>query len=166
MSASGPANRSLTTLAKLAKRVANELEAVACLSDLRLVSTSNPPREGGELAAIARSCLHARRAREKLFPEGLFADPAWDILLDLFACDLDGIPVYVSDACLASGVPPTTGLRWLAKLEELQLVERRQDSSDGRRAHIVLRPSARQAIARWLGATFDPNSSSGRTPGP
>jgi hypothetical protein len=65
-----------------------------------------------ELAALARRYLRHRRERERLLPD-LFADPAWDILLDLFAASIERRPVSVSSACVAAAVPPTTALRWI-----------------------------------------------------
>ena len=63
----------------------------------------------------------ARRAR--LF-EYLFDDSAWDIILALYAAELDGRQILVSRVGHASGIPQTTSLRWLAKLESSGLVER------------------------------------------
>ena len=57
---------------------------------------------------VAREHLYMRRSREKIFQPDLFADPAWDILLDLFICDHINRDVSVSSACLAACVPPTT----------------------------------------------------------
>jgi DNA-binding MarR family transcriptional regulator len=110
-----------------------------------------PPGEGGsDLAQLTRRYLRARRAREKLFDSDLFADPVWDILLDLYASRLEGRRVCISDACIASNVPPTTALRWLAKMEKSDLVVRHHDLSDGRRAYIELSDSAAAAVRIWL----------------
>ena len=49
-----------------------------------------------------------------MFGEGLFADPAWDIMLDLFAARIEGKDITVSSAGIAACVPPTTALRWSA----------------------------------------------------
>jgi hypothetical protein len=42
--------------------------------------------------------------------EDLFADPGWDILLDLYAARQEGKQVSVSSLCIAAAVPPTTAL--------------------------------------------------------
>jgi DNA-binding MarR family transcriptional regulator len=57
-------------------------------------------------------------------PSRLFGEPAWDLLLDLFASEHEGKSVSISSACLAASVPATTGLRHVTKLEEQGLVTR------------------------------------------
>jgi hypothetical protein len=52
----------------------------------------------------------ARRLRERLLPAGLFADPAWDMLLDLYAAEIEEQPVSVTSACIAAAAPATTAL--------------------------------------------------------
>ncbi len=89
-----------------------------------------------------------------MFPGGLFADPAWDILLDLFVADADGRRISVSSACGSAGVPRTTALRWLTMLEEQGLIDRREDAEDARRCFVEITASARQAVAEWLALTF------------
>lgn len=94
--------------------------------------------------------LHHRQRRVTMFPANIFADPAWDILLDLFVADLAGKNISISSACLASGVPPTTALRWLKRLEEKDLIERIPDPFDGRRVYVRLVEKAKKAIAWWV----------------
>jgi hypothetical protein len=43
--------------------------------------------------------------REQFFGPDLFADPAWDILLDLYAARLEQQRVAVSSLCIAAAVP-------------------------------------------------------------
>lgn len=75
-------------------------------------------------AALAAAIYDARRERDSFFPEGLFADPAWDILLDLYVARCLGKPISVSSACIGASVPATTGLRWLDRLVGLGFVRR------------------------------------------
>lgn len=89
-------------------------------------------------AATVRGVIRARRLRDQYFADGLFADPAWDMLLDLFAARLEGIAVSVSSLCIASAVPPTTGLRWITTMTDAGLLMRREDPSDRRRAFVTL----------------------------
>lgn len=101
-----------------------------------------PPLSKKALLAAAEGAYNQRRARKQIFENsGLFGEPAWDILLDLYVAELRERRVSVSDACLASGVPPTTALRWLALLEEANLVERHKDPHDARRVHLELSES-------------------------
>lgn len=132
------------------------------LPRLQLVGHSDCRTAGAASLSIQARCyLRARRLREGLFPEGIFADPAWDMLLDLFACKLEGKKVGVTSACSAARVPSTTALRCLDRLEECGLVERRPDPSDCRRIYVELTSVAVARIELWLKATFhaEPGSS-------
>jgi DNA-binding MarR family transcriptional regulator len=97
-----------------------------------------------------RRYLRQRRAREAAFPAGTFSDPAWDILLDLYASDLEGRSVSVSSACFAAAVPPTTALRWIRKLVEDGALTRVQDPKDGRRVYVTLSEYAWQSMDHWV----------------
>ncbi len=106
------------------------------------------------LADAARRYLRARRRRDTMFPQDIFADPCWDMLLDLFVSQELGRDVSVSSACIAACVPQSTALRWLARLESMELVERVPDPEDGRRTLIRLSDPARHAVRDWVAATF------------
>lgn len=70
-----------------------------------------------------RSVLIVRRARAAIFGENLFSDPAWDILLELFAARLGRRSMSASELALAIESPPSTTLRWIAVLHDRGLVE-------------------------------------------
>src|SRR5690606_19158395 len=65
-----------------------------------------------------RRIIRQRQLRTRYFDAGLFADPAWDMLLDLTAAAAENTRVSVTSLCIASGVPPTTALRWIAQMVE------------------------------------------------
>lgn len=101
--------------------------------------------------AEIRRAIRARRLREEVFGlPGLFEDPAWDMLLDLFAAELERRRVSVSSLCIAAAVAPTTALRWITKLIELGLFERRPDEFDRRRAFIALTARASTAMRNYV----------------
>lgn len=104
-------------------------------------------------ASQVRDLLRARRMRADFLPADLFADPAWDMLLDLLAARLDGARVSVSSLCIAAAVPPTTALRWIRTLTDQGLVERRADPHDGRRVFIALADETAEALQRWFAAS-------------
>jgi DNA-binding MarR family transcriptional regulator len=107
----------------------------------------------GEAASAAvRRVLRQRRMREQFFPADLFADPAWDMLLDLYAAQLEGQPVAVSSLCIAAAVPATTALRWIKTMTDTGMFERQSDPRDGRRIFIGLSPKAAQAMERYFAA--------------
>jgi DNA-binding MarR family transcriptional regulator len=103
-----------------------------------------------DTANVACDILRLRRKRERTFGADLFADPAWDILLDLYAAHYVRKKVSVSSACLAATVPPTTALRCLADLECRNMVVREPDRSDRRRYFVSLSPDCLAALATLL----------------
>ena len=115
--------------------------------------TNNDPTTFADpdtLASLATGLYDTRRLRERHFKYDLFADPAWDILLDLFVQKSCGRRVSITSACIASGVPPTTGLRWVALLVEEGLVLREGDDVDRRRAFLRLSATGETAVKRTL----------------
>lgn len=103
---------------------------------------SNPLSTGGAAPQILREIIKLRRLRERFFKNDLFADPAWDILLDLKAAAQEGQQVSVSSLCIAAAVPPTTALRWITAMTESGMLIRRQDPADARRVFIELSADA------------------------
>ncbi len=85
-----------------------------------------------------REIIKLRRLRGSFFQPDLFADPAWDILLDLKAAAQEGQQVSVSSLCIVAAVPPTTALRWITAMAQSGMLVRRQDPADARRVFIEL----------------------------
>lgn len=106
-------------------------------------------------AKQVRRLLRQRRMREQYFPADLFADPAWDMLLDLYAARLERQPVSVSSLCIAAAVPATTALRWIKTMTDAGLFLREADPQDGRRIFIALAEGAAEAMARYFDALED-----------
>ena len=97
-----------------------------------------------------RTLLRARASRKSLFDENLFGDPAWDMLLELYAARLGDRPVSVSSLCIAADVPTTTALRWITVLFEGGWIVRQDDPNDGRRTFVHLTPKALAAIEEFF----------------
>lgn len=97
-----------------------------------------------------RRIIRQRRLREELFPADMFADPAWDMLLDLYAAKLDRARVSVSSLCIAAAVPATTALRWIKTLTETGIFRREADQLDGRRIFVALSDQATDAMHRYF----------------
>lgn len=113
------------------------------------------PEESGAVsitAAEVRQAIRVRRLRDQYFPNSLFEDPAWDMLLDLFAAELERARVSVSSLCIAAAVAPTTALRWIGRMTEAGLFEREPDPFDRRRAYMVLSARARQGMQDYCAA--------------
>lgn len=97
-----------------------------------------------------RSVIRARRLRARYFPEELFADPAWDMLLDLLQAEISKLRVPVSSLCIAAAVPATTALRWLKTMVQEGIFVRRADPHDGRRVFVELAPQTSHALRRYF----------------
>lgn len=93
---------------------------------------------------VRRSMRSAR-----LSPE-LFGEPAWNILLDLFVHTDRLRRVSVTEACIASGAPPTTGLRWLNLLIEKGLVVREESTADNRVTFVSLSDEAKKILTEYF----------------
>lgn len=113
----------------------------------RLARTIRPPLPDPRLI---RRIARQRQLRARFFQGDLFADPAWDMLLDLTAARAEHARVSVTSLCIASGVPPTTALRWIGQMTDAGLFRRVEDDTDRRRAFIALTDRAADAMARYF----------------
>ena len=105
---------------------------------------------GAMLGILAEETYRDRRKRARHFPKRLLGEPAWDILLDLYAAAGRGQEVSVSSACLAADAPPSTALRWLQHLEDEGLVERLPDPTDARRHFARLTDAGRERMNAYF----------------
>ncbi len=116
-------------------------------ANARFVRAARPPLPDPRLV---RRIIRQRQLRARFFEGDLFADPAWDMLLDLTAARAEHVRVSVTSLCIASGVPPTTALRWIAQMTDAGLLQRVDDETDRRRAFITLTEKASDDIARYF----------------
>ena len=152
-------NRIARTLAKLSNDTPSSPRdfagSASCVSDVQFKYSAEPVDTRVvplPLAEDVRDILRLRRMRNRFFDSALFADPAWDMLLDLMAARLEGEDVSVSSLSIAASVPSTTALRWIRNMTDLGLFERRADPMDGRRVYINLTDAATNAMARYFAA--------------
>ncbi|NJM51114.1 MAG: winged helix-turn-helix transcriptional regulator [Sphingomonadales bacterium] len=101
-------------------------------------------------AASVREIIKQRRRRDSFFDTELFADPAWDILLDLLVARLEEKSVSVSSLCIAAAVPATTALRWITGMTESGLLVRRMDPKDARRVFIDLSDESAAKLEKYF----------------
>ena len=111
-------------------------------------SLSLPAKIGAE--TLVNMTITDRARRNKLLPPSLFADPAWDMLLELFRAELRQIRVSVSSLCGAAQVPSTTALRWIKIMEDRGLFTREADRLDGRRFYIRLTAAGSMAMTLYF----------------
>lgn len=94
--------------------------------------------------------LKAQKIQRRMFGAQLVANPCWDMLLDLYEKTLLRRPVSVSSLGIASGVPTTTALRRMAKLQDMGYVRRQKDQADARRVFVELTESGVKKLAEYF----------------
>ncbi|HYJ83666.1 MAG TPA: MarR family winged helix-turn-helix transcriptional regulator [Allosphingosinicella sp.] len=144
-------------LQQLSAEVGRIANVLAALSEHEAAAAAvaavggNSESEAEQLDAnFIRSIIRARRLRDHFFRSELFADAAWDMLLDLMAARVERQRVAVSSLCIAAAVPPTTALRWIKSLCDEGLFVRVADPEDGRRVFIELSTDAAARMEAYL----------------
>lgn len=99
-------------------------------------------------ARLVRDIILFRRKRERLLGERLFADPVWDMMLDLYAAHYEGVSVSISSLCIAAYVPATTALRGIKAMIASGHFIREDDPNDGRRSIITMSSETRAKMDR------------------
>ena len=113
----------------------------------------NPARREIDPVTIARRICRLRRRRDLLMgalAEGLFGEPAWDMLIDLYVGQREGRAVSASDLCIAAAVPIATALRHIHALKDRGLIERYADPAGGSRIFVRLTEAALNAVEAVL----------------
>ncbi|MCY7279353.1 MAG: MarR family winged helix-turn-helix transcriptional regulator [Sphingomonas bacterium] len=135
-------------------RIAEKLARLSAIPDeaspsvLRLI---DPTKKAPPLSVDSvRTVISARRLRSRFFAEELFADPAWDMLLDLLHAEVAQHRVPISSLCIAAAVPATTALRWIKSMTDSGLFVRRADPHDARRVFVELSPQASAAMRAYF----------------
>ena len=105
---------------------------------------------------LVRQIIANRQRRARFFDAQLFADPAWDMLLDLAAAHGEAKKVSVTSLCIAAAVPTTTALRWLTHMVEAGVLRRVADPHDKRRVFIELSDNALAGMAGYFAGLREP----------
>ena len=141
-----PSAIGMTELNRLQEQL-DELRARLSGDDQPTASVELDPVES---LRLVREILRSRRRRNDVFGEELFGEPAWDLLLELYAAQLMQQRISVSSACIASAVPATTALRWIEKLEKEGWIGREGDPLDRRRYWVFLKDQGISAMRTYL----------------
>lgn len=127
---------------------------LAQLKALLFRKTLRPPRLTED---HIRSVLLVRRARGAVLGENLFSEPAWDALLELYAGELGGRSMTLSDLARATDTPVSVMARWQAALENHRLTRSTVCPEDPSRVTVSLTAegSSKMAhLANHWGAAF------------
>lgn len=108
------------------------------------------PQKRRELHRAASHLFADRRLRERWISRTLFSEPAWDIMLDLYIKGLEGEAVATTSLAVASSIPTTTALRWIATLEEAGFLEREESIRDRRVHHCRLTEKGFEAMTCYF----------------
>ena len=103
-----------------------------------------------DLGSFARHLYDERRQRDAALGAELFADPMWDLMLELYASAADGTRVSVSRACVASRAPSSSALRYIKEMTGKGLVVRDECRSDARKVYVRLSDKTRLAMTDLL----------------
>lgn len=126
------------------------------------VSTEPTPRDrDADRLTTVLAWIKGRTNRNQVFGDALFGEPAWDMLLDLYANYRLNRPVTIGDLCVASRAPMSTALRWLTLLERKGLVYRTGDPMDRRRAFAALTADGLTKMEQTLDSTNESNTKLG-----
>ena len=145
------------TVVELVKDLTAKLSAVAEEFNGRVAKAGEPAPVGNEpndaaLVEHANAVLEQRRLRRKFLPGELFHEPAWDMLLALFASRDDRMPMNIKALVSMSDAPVTTSQRWIEHLHKLKLIDRVTDPTDRRRVEISLSYTGDQQMKAYLRA--------------
>ena len=103
---------------------------------------------------LARWLYWSREIRPPM-GDGLFGEPGWDLLLDLYIREKSGARSSVTSACIGSRAPHTTALRYVAALCDSGWVERVADPTDKRRHWLSLSGKAVNKLDRYFDRLLD-----------
>lgn len=102
----------------------------------------------GRLQDLARHILDERNRRQKYFPQVLFDEAPWQMLLILYASETSRLS---SDSLRRSvREQPATGNRWIDYLSAEGLVTRRTEPSDESRSMVELAPKGVGLLELYL----------------
>jgi hypothetical protein len=112
----------------------------------------------GRLAALTRY-IEARRARQMLFGQGLFADPGWDMLLLLIQAEMRGHAMTLDQLCEGSRLSMASVLGQVGTLERRGILLAHSGPRSGGRRPVKLSPLAIDAMMSWLYLAFGDGAS-------
>lgn len=102
------------------------------------------------MLACAEFIRWANRQKDKVLGDALPREPAWDIMLVLFANRLRDVRLSTSRLCWVSRLPDKTGRRWIARLTEAGLIESIASQTNRRASYPVLTERGFEAMAGYF----------------
>ena len=103
------------------------------------------------------SILSGRRGREAAIGRELFSDPAWDILLELYAARLGQRRMFLRELARSIDTPQSTAARWISVLSDRGLVTTTNERRETAGAAIELSAegaAVMQRLVSYWGSAF------------
>lgn len=122
-----------------------------------LLSAVNAPQgcrslsgEVQQLRYLSDRILRWRRIQRDIFPEAVFRESCWDIMLLCFTGQLADRRIYVKQLRNELDESGTALLRRIQELEDAGMIRRQRDEMDGRRTVVRLTDTAIAAMSRFF----------------
>jgi predicted transcriptional regulator len=149
-SSSTPANLSHhDPLSDISQKLADIIHDI---SRLQSPSGTSSQHAKSQIVAKLHDAVLVRTLRNRLFPQGLFSDPAWDMVLDLTLASIENRQISISSLCIASNAPTTTALRCIKTLVEFGIIEIASDTKDRRRKNVKISQSTLDLMLKLTSA--------------
>jgi len=154
---SEPARRLVLLSGRDVEDAARLMRMLAESAEAELVGTSGGGRPQvltrDDLVEAARTELARRSRRKRLFPDSIFGEPAWEMLLLLYS-EQQGTRFNIAQLSSKLKLPGTTTLRWLNYLEDQEMVDRDPNPVDQRTAFLRLTAKAIEALDLYFSETL------------
>jgi DNA-binding MarR family transcriptional regulator len=108
------------------------------------------------LRRCAAETLRLRKRRQLRFSASMFGEPAWELLLILYAND--GVRFTIKHLSDRAGLPPTTALRWIDVLVQQGFISRESHPTDMRKVMVELAEPGRSALDMYFSETLTPTA--------
>jgi len=141
------------TLREVSREVSRIAARLERLAEAEALGRRFPQPEAAIDSGLVRSVIAARRLRAEMVGLGP-ADPAWSLMLELFALRLEQGRVTLTALGVAAGVAPTTALRWTEALCADGICVRRRDPARSRYIFIDLSDDAAARMHEHLSAAL------------
>jgi DNA-binding MarR family transcriptional regulator len=145
---------SLSPTAEEIRLLRLRLDEIVELEAHRLRASSRRRPSERDLCTIAGKMYDARRARDRILDCELFGEPAWDMLLALYALPARGFIMTVKALSCSANVPISTGHRWQKTLTEEGFIERGPQGVDHRKQIVRLTAKGRALLDEYLTRLF------------
>ena len=143
-------------LIKTVKLRPGDLESIERVLSALTEASARAPKESREYSAtdllqFGRLVFALRRDRCEFLHPAMLGEPAFDMLLALYIAD-ESAEVTLAKLAELSGVPQSSGLRWIDYLCSKKLISRARHPSDGRAWLLRLTETGKAALDGLLGS--------------